>query len=340
MKIINRVHTCIFIIFSLIISSCEKDGSHENYPDGVNFNISYRLLEGRKIICMDIDMEGNLCAGSDNQLILIDKQKGQKIIKLDYEIRDVAIAQDGSIWAGTNGGGLAHIDGNGITYYDTSNSGLPRDYVSEVEIAPDGKVWFTSCAFNIGGLGIYDGRKFEFLTPENSPLNQNLIFALDINSDGIVYLATSGTVGRTNIYRITGRKWECLGDEGGTFYCVFSFDAGPSGLLYLIEDFSLSSAFHTTNNLYELQDDKWKLIDSGNISGIGFFARVALDKRNYCWIADHKDGSIILNVYNGRSWQSSMPRTFPDDFITTLKVDHENNIWLGTYQNGIIVLNQ
>lgn len=336
----KRVPAIIFLIFSLIISSCEKEGSREKYPEGVNFNISYRLLEGRKITCLDIGQDGSICAGSDNQLILIDRHKDQKIINLVYEIRDVAMAQDGSIWAGTNGGGLAYIDGNGITYYNTSNSGLPRDYVSEVEIAPDGKVWFTSCAFNIGGLGIYDGRKFEFLTPENSPLNQNVIFSLDINSDGVVYLATSGTVGRTNIYRITGRRWECLGDEGGTFYWVFSFDAGPSGLLYLIEDFSLSSAIHATNNLYELQDDKWKLIDLENVSGIGFFARVAIDRRNYCWIADHKDGSIILNVYNGRSWQSSMPGSFPDDFITAVKVDYENNIWLGTYQNGIIVLNQ
>lgn len=336
----KRVTVFIFLIFSLIISSCEKEGSCEKYPEGVNFNISYRLLEGRRITCLDVGQDGSICAASDNQLILIDRHKDKKIINLGYDIWDVAITEDGSVWAGTNGGGLAHIDGNGIIYFNASNSGLPRDYVSEVEIAPDGKVWFTSCAFDNGGLGIYDGRKFEFLTPENSPLNQHVIYALDINSDGVVYLATSGTVGRTNIYRITGRKWECLGDEGGTFYWVFSFDAGPSGLLYLIEDFSLSSAFHTTNNLYKLQDDKWKLIDSDNISGIGFSARVALDRRNYCWIADRKDGSIILNVYNGRSWRSSMPGSFPDDFITTLKVDYENNIWLGTYENGIIVLNQ
>jgi ligand-binding sensor domain-containing protein len=340
MKIIKGVHTFILLIFSLFFSTCEKDSSSDKYPEAINFDISYRLLSGRKIACLDINQEGDLCAGSDNKLILIDRLKDQKIINLDYEITDVAMAQDGSVWAGTNGGGLARINENGIRYYNSVNSGLPRDYVSEVEIAPDGKVWFTSCAFNIGGLGIYDGRKFEFLTPENSPLNQNIIFSLDINSDGVVYLATSGKVGRTNIYRITGRRWECLGDEGGTFYWVFSFDAGPSGLLYLIEDFSLSSAFHTTNNLYELHDDKWKLVDLDNISGIGFSARVALDRRNYCWIADHKNGSIVLNVYNGRSWESSLPGTFPDDFITTIKVDHENNIWLGTYQNGIIVLNQ
>jgi ligand-binding sensor domain-containing protein len=50
--------------------------------------------------------------------------------------------------------------------------------------------------------------------------------------------------------------------------------------------------------------------------------------------------SFILNVYNGKSWVSSPDDLFPDDFVTTIETDINNNIWIGTFQNGVFILNQ
>jgi len=47
--------------------------------------------------------------------------------------------------------------------------------VNEVEVAPNGKVWFGSCAHNLGGLMCYDNGTFSLYTPENSMLNQHVI---------------------------------------------------------------------------------------------------------------------------------------------------------------------
>ena len=326
------------MLFVLLTVSCEKDSSVNSFPAEVSFDVSNRLLEGQPIKCIDFDEQGNAYIGSGSKLHYSNGTI-QKTYTLDYAILDLAVAPDQTVWIGTNGGGLCHFAGNEFTWYTSASAGLPRDYIRHVEIAPDGLVWFSSCAFRIGGLGICNGEKFEFLTPENSPLNQNIIEDIEIDNAGAVYIATTGTVGKTNIYRITDKSWECLGDEKGTFYWVFSITICPSGIIYLVEDFSLSSAM-ISNKLFRLENDKWQIIESEDIPEIGFFSSIKADKRNYCWLAGHGEHSAILHVYNGESWVSSPEGLLPDDHITTIEVDSDNNILVGTYESGIFILNQ
>jgi ligand-binding sensor domain-containing protein len=327
--------SCSMILLLILSGSCQKD---DNFPAAINFNITSRLLEGKHIDCIDIDNRGNIYIGSGTELYY-SHGNNQKSYGLDFQILDLAIAPDQTVWIGTDGGGLGHLTGKGFTWFTSANAGLPRDYVRHVEIAPDGNVWFTSCAFRIGGLGIYNGVKFEFLTPDNSPLNQNIIEDIEIDQEGTVYIATTGTVGRSNIYRITDKSWECLGDDKGTFYWVFSFTLGPSGIIYLIEDFSLSSAF-TANRLFQFSDNGWQKIETNDVRIGSFFYPVEADNRNFLWMAGYGEHSPVLHVYNGKSWVSSPEGLFPDDYITTIGTDSENNIWIGTYKNGIFILNQ
>ncbi len=330
--------SCFAAIFLFTIVSCVKDGFGP-FPADVSFNISGRLLEGRRISCIDIDKKGNYCIGSESDLFYFNNGR-QDLYRLDHPVLDVAIAEDASVWIGTNGGGLGHLTGKGITWYTKANSGLPRDYIRHVELAPDGTVWFSSCAHQLGGLGVFDGWKFSFFTPENSPLNQNVIQDINIDRDGVVYIATAGTVGRSNIYRIRDKKWDCLGDEEGMFYWIFSFTVSPTGTIYVIEDFSLSSYFCGSNNLWELSNNRWSKIETDDVTISGFFSQVIADQRGFCWIPGYDDNTPVLYVYNGNTWISSPADTFPGDFFTCMEVDYDNNIWLGTYSNGVFILRQ
>jgi hypothetical protein len=323
----------------LLTISCQKDKLINSFPEEVRFDVSNRLFEGKRIDRIATDNKGNIVVVS-NKEIYYTSNKSFKTYVVDFPVMDVSIAPDETVWIGTNGGGLGHLSEKGFTWYTVANAGLPRDLVSNVEVSPDGEVWFTSCAHNLGGLGIYRGNKFEFLTPDNSPLNQNLVTDIEISADGIVYIATGGTVARTNIYRITDNKWECLGDEKGTFYWVWTFTTGSSGILYLVEDFSLSSYFPNSNKLYEFRDNKWQKIVTDDVPGIGYFAPLITDKRNFCWIPGNIGDSPILYVYNGESWIKSPIGVFPKDYITSIGVDNNNNIWVGTFSNGVFILYQ
>jgi ligand-binding sensor domain-containing protein len=331
-----RSISCISAFVLFLFIACTKGDLTNNFPPEVSFDITGRLLEGKHVDCIATDNKGNVFISSDKELYYTSGSVN-KSYTLEYAVLDLAIAPDESLWIGSNGGGLGHLINNEFTWYTTSNAGLPRDLVNNVKVAPNGNVWFSSSAHRLGGLGLYDGDRFEFLTPDNSPLNQNLIDDIEIGQDGIVYIATAGTVGHSNIYRINNREWDCLGDEKGTFYWVFSFAAGPSGLLYVVEDFSLSSAFNT-NKLYQFRDNKWQKIEMDFEPGL--FGRMNIDKRDYLWMTGRGENSPALHVYNGKSWTSSPKSIFENAYITAIEIDGENNVWIGTYDNGVFILKQ
>ena len=325
----------IFILSLLLTNSCEKDETiHE-----AHFNITSRLLEGKKIDCIETDSQGNIWIASDKELYFKNGSE-EKTHTLDFSILGLAIASDESLWIGTNGGGLGHFTQEGITWYTKANSGLPRDYIRNVEIGLDGRIWFSSCAYNLGGLVVYDGRKFETFTPENSSINQNVVEDIEIDQVGNIYIITSGKVGKTNIYRITDRSWDCLGNENGTFYWVFDFSVGPKGSIYLLEDFSLSSSSLNSNTLYVYNDNKWQRIETDFMSGVSSSSSIKVDKRGYCWLAGFKGNLPVLHVFNGELWEESPEGIFPEDYITTIETDSDNNIWIGTANNGVFILNQ
>jgi hypothetical protein len=333
-----RLKALVLTIVAILLPvSCSDN--EEALPTDVSFDVSYRLLEGKFISCIDTDNKGNIWIASEK--VLYFKNGGnQKTFDLEFEILDIAVSSDESLWIGTDGGGLAHFNGRDFTWYNKENAGLPRDYVKNVEVTSDGNVWFSSCAHQIGGLGFYDGIRFEFFTPENSPLNQNIIQDIEIGSDDAVYIATSGTVWKTNIYRISGKNWECLGDEEGTFYWINSFSVSPSGNIFLVEDFSLSSSSYNSNKVFELENREWKVIETNFLTRIFPFSSIETDQKGYCWLAGYYEDSPVLYVYNGKSWQMSPKGFLPSDYITEIKADSENNILIGTYASGVFILNQ
>jgi hypothetical protein len=343
-----------FILSLLLTNSCKKDDppitddyplirkedTLKNYSPVVRFDITSRLLEGKHIDCIEPDYKGNIWVASGKELYY-KNGSAEKTYTLDFPILDISIAGDETLWIGTNGGGLGHLSNNGMTWYTKANSGLPRDYINNVEIGLDGRVWFSSAAHDLGGLVVYDGKKFTLFTPENSKLNQHVIDDIGIDHNGSLYVITMGTVGKTNIYRISDDSWECLGNENGTFYWVSAFTVGPAGIIYLLEDFMLSSSNTDYNTLFEYRDNTWKKMEADFMtSRLTFFPAIKADRRNYCWAASIKDNSYVLHVYNGNSWAEPPGGLFLNDKITTIETDSDNNIWVGTDKNGIFILNQ
>jgi ligand-binding sensor domain-containing protein len=335
----NRL-LCFFILCVFLIVSCEDDDYINNYSAEVSFDVTYHFLKGKPIRCIDFDEQGNAYIGAGKDLHYSNGSI-QKTYTLDYDILDLAVAPDQTVWIGTKDGGLCHFTHRNLEWYNSENSGLPRDLIMNVEVSPDGKVWFASCAHKLGGLGIYDDGKFTFLTPENSPLNQNIIVDIEIDNEGSVFIATAGTVGRTNIYRIKDNQWKCLGDEKGTFYWLWSFTIGPSGIIYLIEDFSLSSYAGVISKFYRFRDDDWENITLNDDHQLSAFSvAIEADKRDYCWFNTAGHDGLILCVYTGNSWKFSPEGIISGSVITEIESDHDNNIWIGTYSDGIYILEQ
>jgi len=344
----------IFLIYLIMAGSCKKDDGPadedgllikkedtlKNYSPEVSFDITSRLLEGKHIDCIEPDYKGNIWIASGKELFYKNGSE-EKTYTLDFPVLDISIAGDETLWIGTNGGGLGNLTKNGITWYTKANSGLPRDYVSNVEVGWDGRIWFSSCAHDLGGLVVYDGKEFKQFTPDNSKLNQNVIDDIGIDHNGSIYVITLGKVTRTNVYRFSGNSWKCLGNENGTFYWVIGFTVGPAGIIFLQEDFGLSSSLDNSNALFEYRDKSWQKLEADFMSSrLAFFTAIKADRRNYCWAASIDGNSYVLHVYNGNSWETAPAELFLGDRITTIETDNDNNIWIGTDRNGVFILKQ
>jgi len=132
----------------------------KDYPQGAYMNVR----------TIATDTEGNVWAGtSDGILIMSYKNKKMKIEKLRMpESSDkilmsndiVCIRRDpqGTMWIGTNGGGIAHTigkDESGAWLFDTfdAQDGLPSEEIRSITFDQRGNAWFATehviCSFDV-----------------------------------------------------------------------------------------------------------------------------------------------------------------------------------------------
>jgi ligand-binding sensor domain-containing protein len=96
--------------------------------------------------------------------------------------------RDGTVWAGTWGGGLAHFDGKSFRNY-TVKDGLPGNHVFMLHQAANGDLWIGTN----NGLAKKNGEKFEVLTTADG-LFSNTIFSMDTGADGSLWVGSFGGV--------------------------------------------------------------------------------------------------------------------------------------------------
>jgi streptogramin lyase len=105
-------------------------------------------------------------------------------------ILSVHAAKDGSIWAGTWGGGAARLDGGRWSSL-TAKDGLAGNIVYSIAQEADGTLWFGTD----GGLSSYDGSKFSNLGPREGLPGPN-VFALAAAPKGEIWAGGRGAVAR------------------------------------------------------------------------------------------------------------------------------------------------
>jgi ligand-binding sensor domain-containing protein len=99
-------------------------------------------------------------------------------------------AQDGSIWAGTWGGGVARFDGKAWSNL-TTQDGLAGNIVYSVAQGTDGALWFGTN----NGVSRYDGKRWQNFGMQEGLLERN-VYALAVAANGDVWAGTRKGVAR------------------------------------------------------------------------------------------------------------------------------------------------
>ncbi len=100
------------------------------------------------------------------------------------------VDDDGTVWCGTWGGGLARFDGTSWKNF-TVGDGLPGNHVFALAANPDGSLWVGTN----NGLAKFDGEKFKVFTTADG-LFSNIVFSLANAPDGSTWIGSFGGVAR------------------------------------------------------------------------------------------------------------------------------------------------
>ena len=231
-------------------------------------------------------------------------------------IQDMALDNEGYLWAVGDGGAVRWNLEDGTYQKITSEHGLPENHITSIAIAPDGSLWFGS---DQNGVAVYNGQKWGYVSTQNGLLG-NSIQDITIDQNNQILVATNGGTSR-----LDSKNREIIRSTEGFSIPTFSLLVDSSNRIW-----------YGTN----LRVSHW--------DGTGFFHVFEKDgmvgklARN---IIEGKDGSIWVGTqdggvsrYDGITWKSFTEKDgLPSDWIYSLLEDKNGNIWIGT-RKGLSIL--
>lgn len=271
----------------------------------------------------------------------------------DDAVQAIAAAEDGTIWVGTTGG-IGRFDGQTWTTH------FPQERAWQIDIAPDGTVWFAG-----------DGAGLRRYAPDDDVWSLHTrevefppgVKTVSVDPGGGVWTY----LGYDQLYRFDNREWQPVYDTGGTWICDAAFEpdgtpwigtcsgyhAHGTGLLTRAEDTwrqvgpeqGLASghvnaveigpegqiAAGTTRGLSLDRDGKWRTLRHGPVSNR--VTTVAVTSDGTAWFG-FGDNSFYpagggISRFNGQTWETINQRTgLPiSDNIRLLTVDPNGTLW-------------
>ncbi|MGE0453236.1 MAG: two-component regulator propeller domain-containing protein [Vicinamibacteria bacterium] len=222
---------------------------------------------------------------------------------------------DGTLWVGTNGGGLTRL-AHGRFQTWTSDEGLAGDVVRAIYRDRRGRLWVGT---NSGLTLFEEGAMRSYATAQG--LANPVVRAIREDRDGTLWVGTNGG----GLCRLRGERFECLGAEAGlTNAYVFAVLIDREGTLWV-----------GTNGggLFRREGERFRRF--GAAQGLASDVVWALYEDSL--------GSLWVGTYGGGLYRREGERFaairaasgLSSDFVRALWQDHEGSLWVGTYTGGL-----
>lgn len=277
-------------------------------------------------------------------------------------IRDVAIAPDGSVWFATQAG-VAQFNGSSFTIHNTtSHPGLVDNGITAIAVASNGDVW----AGTDFGVSVFDGDSYTTYTTTDG-LGENQIINIKQAPNGDIWLGTLNGVTSISNGIFTSFTLPEI-PFGGVVHIAFDTngDVWMSGGLggVIVHDGTSFSYVTTTQGLVSNKirsvafgpgSKKWV----GTAKGISVLdaddqhfedhttpfllpppdtlnpvTDVVVDPQGHVWAGIYVDYLVTeggVSVYDGMSWtQFDMQDGLAGPNVRRLAIDQEGDVWVTT----------
>ena len=267
----------------------------------------------------------------------------------------------GTLWFGTNGGGVSRFDGKSFTNF-TTEQGLVNNNVSSITEDRKDNIWIATLG---GGVSRYNGKSFTNFTTKQGLADDNVWNVIE-DSKGNMWFATNSGVCKYDGKSFTNFTTK-QGLASNRVYCSFqdrnnNFWFGTNGGGVSFYDGKTFKTFSgpkelNSNNIHSLLQDRKGNIWIGTIAGglskydgksfTAFTEKDGLknntiwslheDKKGNLWIATNGGG---LSKYDGKSFTNfTTEEGLSSNIILSITEDKAQNIWLGTDGSGICCYN-
>lgn len=339
------------------------DGKNFTYitvKNGLSGNEVYSMLQDHNGSYWFGTRKKGLCRYDGKKFNLFTKENGLS----DNSVYCLKEDKKGNIWIGTIIGGVSVYDGKKFRPFKIAPD---VDQALILDICEDKhtNVWFATDQF---GLIKYAQKQFSRITDANG-LASNFILSLCNDYEGKLWIGTAG--GGVNI--LNNEAMIYYGEKNGLFSnsVYFIKKSFNNSLLVFTEkginnlNDNLLSKFDKINQLNEAniitacadadnglwlgssgngifhlkaQKNSYVLDKSfaklGNVSLNNSISKIIVTKNNLVIVASYGDGVFIIHKDSVQHLSSK--NYLPTDNILSLHEDKTGNIWIGTYQNGLV----
>ncbi len=277
------------------------------------------LLGAHYVQAIEEDRNGVLWFGTRSQglHILVDGAL-QQVPTAHEDIFSLCEDRDGNMWIGTNGGGLYRVRRKAYRLYDKS-AGLLDNFTHTVAEDSRGNLWFAN---RDGGVArVHDG--------------------------AVEALASRPGWPRMSAVSIFPTPGGGMGVTSGAG--VFEFSEDPQRTVKKIAGFPEGSAVRAT--FAARNGDVWFSLDPNRVGRLRgeslkiFGVADGFDGRQVRGMAEDSSGAILLGTGDGRLFRGRDDRFeqlstggVATGAIQTIRVESDDEIWLGTVESGIVVL--
>lgn len=288
------------------------------------------------------------------------------------EIWSNCMIQDerGSIWVGTNGGGVVRFDGDNKTIY-SKKDGLPSNTIRSISQDQQKNIWIVT----MSGVAKFDGYTFtNYLDTGNQLANINNIASAPqifedaysniwLHTQGAIFLLQdtafvnyttalpklNGAIFNTAFLDKDNKLWVTTATRGVWIFNNQKFEPAPIIHAELSEGKNLAFAYYDKdyNTWYIAVDPVARtaqlLMNDGSLwidfklppgYNPGFTTDVMVDRNEHIWIAN---GQLGVLKYDGeRFWRFNRPNGMSNDAVTGLLEDYEGNVWASTRGGGLV----
>ncbi|MFT3738524.1 MAG: two-component regulator propeller domain-containing protein [Breznakibacter sp.] len=270
---------------------------------------------------------------------------GSKVLRLNSSIvTGVQQDMDGTVWVGTDHGGINIIDKKTLTVRIIENepgvaNSLGQNSVTTLYADAQGIMWVGTFK---NGLSYYHPGLFQFKHIKNNPFQHGSLPSNDINcfaedAAGNLWIGTNGegliyynrSAGVYSTYRYNPADPGSLSSDVVVSLCVDSRDRLWAGTYYgglnLFDGRSFKRFAHNPADSRTIADNRiWRILE---------------DSQKRIWIATLGGG---LDLYDEREnrfahYKSGDANSIHSDYVLSLSEDKQGNLWVGT-SNGVDVM--